>query len=103
MTFFACFLHTYLSAGQLHSFCLLTAFVSFRVSSIFQRAGIYRPYKPNRHPQDIFFCKGGDVVMTKEEEKIINEFLELLQKDKKILLQLIKKLAILLKDSGKIQ
>lgn len=41
--------------------------------------------------------------MTKEEEKIINEFLELLQKDKKILLQLIKKLAILLKDSGKIQ
>lgn len=41
--------------------------------------------------------------MTEEEEKIINDFLKLLQNDKKALLEVVKMLSAYLKSTGKIK
>lgn len=41
--------------------------------------------------------------MTKEEEKLINDFIELLQTDKKALLEIIKMLSAHLESTGKIK
>lgn len=41
--------------------------------------------------------------MTKEEEKLINDFIELLQNDKKALLEIVKLLSVYLKSTGQIK
>lgn len=41
--------------------------------------------------------------MSKDEEKLMNEFIEILQKDKKALLEILKLLSVYLKSTGKIK